>query len=95
MAKPKKTVKPKAKSTPKVFCISLAVGGKHFESKGDSALVALETLEQPAKIFSKGVLTITYGERKNELLLQPVQIKRLFYKVARPFIAKNLVMGLK
>jgi hypothetical protein len=89
MPKPKKVV-------PKVleWTLSLKMGNEVVESSGETMEEALANLNRPTKIFLKGIFTVVHGDKKREKKLQPVQIKRLFYKVARKYQAKTHSFGL-
>ncbi len=78
------------------FTITLKLGDRTYQSTGASALEALRTLQHPAKIVSKGFLTVTHGDKKREHFLMPARAKRLFYNPsAQAVIAKQLVQGMK
>ena len=77
------------------FKISLQIGNETYKGSGPNAYEALEKLAVPQKIFLKGVLNISFGDKKAQLLLQPIRIKRLFYSVARLHLAKQLTSLLK
>lgn len=90
MARPKKQV------VENQYMISLRLGDKTYTGKGLTALEALENLEKPTKIFLKGILNMSHGERKSkEIILNIPSIKRLFYKIARFHTAKRLELFLK
>ena len=81
----------------KPFIISLSLGDKTYKGQGENALEALTSMEKPVKIMHKGILTISNGSLKKELLMQPVKIKRLFFRSRSllEVVAKQLAMGLK
>ena len=56
-------------------------------------LEALNNLEQPPKIVSKGILRIQVGDKKRERPMVIHQMKRLFYPLAQQVIAKQLEVG--
>jgi hypothetical protein len=86
----------KTKSPKDEFIVSLKLGDKTFEGTGKTALAALSAMPKPDKIVSKGILTISQGDAKRELLLWPIRLKRLFYSPTYQAIqAKYLTMGLK
>lgn len=88
MARPKKV-------SDSLTHFSLKIGSEVIESKGETILEALAALPRPDKIFLKGVLTISQGDKKTEILLQPQRIKRLFYKVCWHQLSKQLALLLK
>jgi hypothetical protein len=86
----------KIKSPKDEFTVSLKLGDKTFKGTGKTALAALIAVPKPGKIVSKGILTITHGDTKRELLLWPLRINRLFYSpIYQAIHAKYLAMGLK
>ena len=78
-----------------LFVFSLDMGGQILEGEGVTALEALRAIPVPTKIMSKGVLTITQGDKKKVMLFMPPRLKRLFYHQAQPIIIKWLVSGMK
>jgi len=94
MARPKKVIV--EKQSVSEFEISLRLGDNTFTGTGVTMLEALENLEKPTKIFLKGILNMTHGEKKSkELVLTIPRIKRLFYPIARFHQAKQLEHILK
>lgn len=74
------------------------MGDKIVKGKGKTALEALQSLPRPVKIFNKGIVTFTNGENSRTQVLMPIALKRLWYKVTQPMLAKRFelgVMGLK
>jgi hypothetical protein len=61
------------------FSITLQLGNKTYKSSGATPTEALGALPKPNKIMAKGVVTVTAGKVKKELLLPPVKVKPLFY----------------
>ena len=68
----------KEKPVEKLFTLVLKIGDETFKSSGISGAEALQNLPRPKKIMAKGTLTVGFGKLKKELLMRPVQIKRLF-----------------
>lgn len=77
------------------FIFSLNLGGNILVGKGATALEALRAIPVPNKIMSKGVLTISQGDKKKEMLFMVPRLKRIFYHNAQPILIKMLAMGLK
>ena len=77
------------------FVFSLQYAGKKLVGKGKTPLEALRAIPVPDKIMSKGILTITQGDKKKELLFYPAKLKRIFYANAQPVLIKDLVLGMK
>ena len=71
------------------FSLSLALGDKVYKSKGSSFFDALLSLPEPTKNMSKAILTISDGNGSAELDYTPRTTKRLFWKNARPTLAKQ------
>lgn len=99
MAKQKVTKSKPKVSKPKTdgikYSLALTINRISYESTGESCLSAIQNLKRPDKITNKGVLLIKRGDASKEMLLQPMQIKRLFYPMAQVFLAKTLELGLK
>lgn len=97
--------KAKRKSTKKVieqpqveqpeFSFSLKIGSQVLEGKGHTPLEALRAIERPIKIITKGVLTISHGDKKKEMLFNVPRLKRVFYPAAQPYLIKGMILGLK
>lgn len=79
------------------YALSLKIGDRVYQSSGMSPIEALDALERPPKIMAKAVLTVTNGNLKKELLLQPLKIKRLFFNSGgvQAVIAKQLFAFMK
>jgi hypothetical protein len=87
------TTRRRAPKTPS-FTISLSVGEVHYEGQGATPELALLALAKPPKVFIKGILRISNGAKVRTLAYSPLQIKRLFYPMARKVIAKQLSVGM-
>lgn len=61
------------------YAIKLTFGGKVYEGKGASPAEALGNLVQPPKLMGKGMVAVEYDGLKKQMLMGPVQLKRLFY----------------
>lgn len=83
------------KKRPKPYRISLTLNGTTLTGEGTTALEALQQIKRPVKIVTKGKLTITNGETEREVMLMPVNLKRLFYPSAQSFLAKRFSFGMK
>ena len=77
------------------FHISLKLGNELYESSGANAYEALDKLAIPHKIFVKGILTLTKGDKVKDFAMPPVKIKRLFYPLARFYLAKSFELLMK
>lgn len=76
------------------FILELSIGGELFKSSAPTVLEALENLERPQKIITKGTITVRHGSRKKELFFMPMAMKRIFYPLARVPMAKMLGMNM-
>lgn len=90
----------KAKSSPaaKEQCsITLTIGKDVYRGAGPTPTEALGALKRPAKIMSKGTVSVSMGSAVKSMLLQPVKIKRLFYnsRGVQDIIAKQLFALMK
>ena len=77
------------------FFISLSCGGNIFEGKGNTILEALRSIPRPLKINSKGLFTISQGNKIKKMLFYPLRLKRVFFPASQPTIAKYFSIGLK
>ena len=77
------------------FKFSFNIGGLVYEGKGATPLEALQAVIPPTKIMSKGVLTVSEGEKKKVLVFTPIRLRRVFYRSAQPLLIKYLSMSLK
>lgn len=73
----------------KPFSISVLLGDHKFSSSGENALEALTDLPKPDKIMHKAIVTVSKGKESHDLLYMPVKLKRLYWKNARPTLAKQ------
>lgn len=82
------------KETP--YIITLKLGEETFKGQGETVADALVSMPRPEKIMAKGILTISQGNLKREMLMFPQRLKRLFYNKHYQIIqAKWLGQGLK
>lgn len=86
--KEEKKVEPKVEQT--LYTITLTLGDKTIEGSGETALEAIRAIPVPVKIFTKGILKITDGVKKAEQVLIVPRVRRLFYPLMQPIIAKQL-----
>ena len=94
----KTTKKKKILSTPQKkdnFKIVIKLGNEVIKGEGLTALEALRNIPVPNKITTKGILTISQGDKKKELVYAVPKLKRLFYPNAQPIIIKYLAMLIK
>lgn len=83
-----------SEETPSSYRIELRIGDSVVESEAPSMLEALQKLEKPTKIITKGTIKVFHGDNNRELFFMPVQMKRLFYPLAQVTVAKMLAMNL-
>jgi len=93
----KKTTKKVVKKADKSqFSIKLTIGDKVYQGKGKTALDALVSIPKPLKIMNKGILELSDGTKKKEILMYPIRLKRLFYnKYYQTIQLKSLMMFMK
>ena len=99
MVKKKETKLAKIKETKPAkkepFKISILLGNVILYGEGLTALEAIRSIPVPNKITTKGILTISQGDKKKVLLYPIPKLKRLFYPNAQPILIKYLAMLLK
>lgn len=92
--KKKKNIQPISVADKK-FKISIKLGNMVIEGKGATVLEALQSIPVPLKITTKGILNISQGKKKKELVYTIPKLKRLFYPKAQPILVKYLGALLK
>lgn len=88
------TTKKKAVKEPRCTVV-VTINGKSYTGKGNTVLEALRSIPKPAKIMAKGTVKVSDGDKSNEIQLTTVRMKRLFYPIAQPFLAKVFSYNLK
>jgi len=83
------------KTKENLFKISIKLGNVIIKGEGLTALEALRSIPVPNKITTKGILTISQGKKKKELIYTVPKLKRLFYPNAQPILVKYLAMLIK
>lgn len=78
------------KTKPSLYKLQITLGGQTLIGNGDTALIALRSIKPPVKIFTKGQIEMTYGDKKVVRSWMPSQLKRLFYPLAQPVLSKQL-----
>lgn len=76
------------------YTIELNLNGTVTSSTGPTALQALQGLERPLKIVTKGIVTVRHGEKVKQLFFMPPALKRMFYPLAQITYAKMLGMNI-
>ena len=87
--------KPKEKVENNLFKISIKLGNVILSGEGLTVLEAIRSIPVPNKITTKGILTISQGDKKKELVYAVPKLKRLFYPNAQPVLVKYLAMLIK
>lgn len=72
------------------YSLSIQLGDKVLKGFGGTALEALQSITKPVKIITKGTVTMTKGDLKMTKIMQPAQIKKLFYPLAQGVLSKQL-----
>lgn len=75
--------------------LTINLAGNVLKGKGATALEALESIEKPVKIFTKGDIELTYGDKKMKTTWTTMKVRRLFFPLAQGILSKNLVHLLK
>jgi len=83
------------KTEEKSFTVSLSLGDKIYTGYGENTLSALRSIVPPIKIFTKGTITVTDGQKQMKQTWMPVKLKRLFYPLSQPVLAKQLTYLMK
>lgn len=103
MPRPKKVkveeeviVKAPAKvATTKGYIIKMTLGTTVLKGKGDNMLEALQSIEEPVKIFTKCDIEISHGGKSMKQTWVPLKARRLFQKISQPVLAKQFTSLLK
>ncbi len=97
MGRPKKTKPTQETAAEPTVTITVRLADKTFVGEGATTLAALQAIEKPDHIKSKGFVTITCGSQKTERFFRPQQMNRLFYSSPslQAIQAKMLCYGLK
>lgn len=74
--------------------ITLTVGDLTSQASGDSMLEALQSLEKPLKITTKGVVLLSNGTKERSIVYTPFQLKRMFFPMAQKILAKQFEYGM-
>jgi hypothetical protein len=78
------------------YKVSLKLGDLTFTKIASSIVAALEKMEPKHLSKAKGVLTVSSGGLKTEMLMYPPQLKRLFInKTAREMFQKRAIGVMK
>lgn len=78
-----------------LYKLTVAFSGNTIHSKGSTVLEALQKLPHPGKITTKGLITLTKGEKKMERMFMPMEMKRILYPIAQVYVAKGMEFLLK
>lgn len=79
----------------KKYKLTIDLAGSILKGSGGTALEALQSITKPVKIVTKGQVTMTCGDKKMTKIMQPVEVKKLFYPLAQKIHAKKLDYLLK
>jgi hypothetical protein len=95
---PKKIKTKPVKKEPKKISLSLVCGDKTYTADTDTIAEALDIIykESFGKLKTWGVFTLKTENKKTEIRLRPIQIKRIFImKFAKELFEKRAMMNLK
>lgn len=73
----------------KFYKFVVTLGTSTIKSKGESVYEALANLEKPNKVFTKGDIELSYGKLTMNQTWKPEKVRRLFWKLSRPVLAKQ------
>ena len=90
MPRPKKVL-----PTEDLYTLTFTMGTEKRVAIGTTALDTLEKLDAPRKITIKSFLTLTYQDKKIEIMMMPNQMRRFLYPFAHFQSAKKLMLLLK
>ena len=85
-------------NTEGIYFLSLSVNGGAdvFESENENLAEAILALKPTVQIKTKALLTLTYGDKSQEILLYAKQLKRpLVNSDSAIFLSKQLLLRLK
>lgn len=77
------------------FVLTIKLADTTIKGKGATVIEALKSIEVPVKIFTKADIELTHGKKSMKQTWQPNKVKRLFYPIAQPLLAKQLEYLLK
>jgi hypothetical protein len=87
--------KKKVLSDESTFFIELQLGNESYSSQGKDAQEAIDKLNLPRKIAVKGILTLRKGAKVKTFAMPPIKLKRMFYPLARFYLAKSFELLMK
>ena len=76
------------KTKPK-YVLKLTLGTNVLNSEGNTVAEALEKLPEPDKIFTKGDIELSHGDKSMKITWIPVKVRRLYWKLSRKVLAKQ------
>lgn len=80
---------PTKPSKTKEYTVTVSLD-KKYTGKGLTMFEALKAIPEPIKIVSKGMVKVSYGDKKLEESWMPVKIRRLFRPLSQQVMAKQL-----
>lgn len=81
-----------------MYHVTLQVNEKVIKAKGETLLEALQSLKNPGICKTTGVITVTYGKKRTERVLNILKLRSLFNDhndIYRIVMARNLSLFLK
>jgi hypothetical protein len=78
-----------------IFKIKITLANVVLKGEGETALIALRTIEPPVKIFTKGLIELSYEGKKMEQIWNPSKVRNLFRKITQPILAKQFTYLLR
>jgi 23S rRNA maturation-related 3'-5' exoribonuclease YhaM len=83
------SVKSLTKTKSPKYKFKLILGTSVLKSEGETVSEALANLEKPNKVFTKGEIYLTHGKQEMKQTWKPEKVRRIFWKLARPVLAKQ------
>lgn len=77
------------------IAIEIVFADKTLRGNGENMLEAIESIPVPIKVFLKGTIKITQGDKSLERTWMPKRIRRLFRPLSQSTVAKELTYLLK
>lgn len=78
------------------YKLSLHLGNELHEAEAPSVAEGLDAIKSPNLHKAKGIITVTYGKLKAQVILFPIHLKKLFNnKTAKVLFQKRILGALK
>ena len=84
-----------AKKKAEKVVVEIIFADKTLRGEGETVLDALESITPPIKIFLKGTIRVSEGDKQFERTWIPKRMRRVFRPLSQAFVAKELTYLLK